>query len=454
MRSVHWIETELSRHYENLDLTRGADLDQNGTIEGSERTDLNSDGNVDSAEWQKFVGDNKTALEKLGGHFKTYYSAGNAFRPDNPIHDLLSIESELFTPDEVKRAYEKVKEILRFVRKRTVSTELKPEDKLRIVYDVMKQLGIGFWGQDNDDNFISSINTKEKNLDCDLSSFVVLAIAHELNWPINLIRTPGHTFVRWDDGKGKKFNVDFGDIYPDEYYLREYNISQDAINQGVYMRKLNYNDVISQFYYNRGIKKSKLGSYEEAIRDYNKAIELNPNDARAYHNRGYAKSKLGIFDEAIRDYDKAIELTPNATKIYNSRGIAKAKLGRYEEAIKDFEKVIELDPNDAIAYNNRGTAKDKVGRVDEAIRDYNKVIELDPNDADAYYNRGYAKLELTRYKEAIKDFDKAIELDPNNTAAHNNREVAKKELGSSDETIREPKKALEINPPLPASAMQ
>ena len=69
MRPVHWIETELSRHFEDLDLCLGVDLDRDGEIEGSERTDRDGDGEVDSSEWQKFTTDNGSALEKLGGHF-------------------------------------------------------------------------------------------------------------------------------------------------------------------------------------------------------------------------------------------------------------------------------------------------------------------------------------------------------------------------------------------------
>jgi hypothetical protein len=113
MRPVHWIETELSKHFENLDLSRGADLDRNGTIEGSERTDRNGDGNVDSAEWQKFTGDNRAALEKLGGHFKAYYSAGTDFKADNPIHDLLAIESAIAPREDVENTYKKILEDMR-----------------------------------------------------------------------------------------------------------------------------------------------------------------------------------------------------------------------------------------------------------------------------------------------------------------------------------------------------
>ena len=67
----------------------------------------------------------------------------------------------------------------------------------------------------------------------------------------------------------------------------------------------------SDVYNNRGIAKYNLGQHEEAIKDYNKVIELNPNESAAYNNRGAAKKNLGQYEDALRDCKKALELCPN-----------------------------------------------------------------------------------------------------------------------------------------------
>lgn len=96
-------------------------------------------------------------------------------------------------------------------------------------------------------------------------------------------------------------------------------------------------------YNNRGIAYHGRGDYARAIKDYDKAIDLDPQDARAFYNRGISFRRLGQTDRAIIDYSQAIEIDPRYGKAYYNRGIAHEALGRFDAAIQDTEKAIELD---------------------------------------------------------------------------------------------------------------
>ena len=135
-------------------------------------------------------------------------------------------------------------------------------------------------------------------------------------------------------------------------------------------------------YFNSGYAKAELKKYREAIQDYNKVIELNPNFVNAYYNRGIAKFNLQDYREAIQDYNKVIELNPNYADAYYSRGNAKGKLQDYRGAIQDFNKAIQLNPKLAEAYNNRGLAKIISGQKDSGCLDLSKAGEL--GYAEAY----------------------------------------------------------------------
>ena len=166
----------------------------------------------------------------------------------------------------------------------------------------------------------------------------------------------------------------------------------------------------SSAYTNRGIAKSNLNNDKEAIKDYNKAIELYSNYYQAYYNRALSKEKLQLLSEAIYDYDIAIGLKDNSLEAYNNRGIVKSELGNYKEAIEDFNKAIELNPNYSEPYDNRGTVKSKLGNYKEATEDFNKAIELNPNYYKAYSNRADSKINLGKYEEALKDLNQAIKI--------------------------------------------
>jgi tetratricopeptide (TPR) repeat protein len=155
------------------------------------------------------------------------------------------------------------------------------------------------------------------------------------------------------------------------------------------------------------------GDFERAIKDYNKAIELNPEDADAYINRGNAYSGLTQYERALEDYNTVIELNPDYVDAYNNRGNAYAEKGNFERAIEDFDKAIELNPVYVSTYNNRGIAYAEKGERERAIEDFDKAIELNPVYALAYFNRGLVYGRSNYYEKEQEDYKKALELEPN-----------------------------------------
>ena len=61
----------------------------------------------------------------------------------------------------------------------------------------------------------------------------------------------------------------------------------------------------ASFYFDRALNYERVDDYENAIQDYDRAIQLDPSYASAYYNRGYSYYKLGQYQPAIQDYDKA-----------------------------------------------------------------------------------------------------------------------------------------------------
>jgi len=153
-----------------------------------------------------------------------------------------------------------------------------------------------------------------------------------------------------------------------------------------------------------------LEQYEEAVKSYTEAIQLQANNSMFYNNRGCAYGGLGEYDKAISDYNKAIELDSFNSTAYHNRGYTYNNLKEYEKAISDYGKAIELSPNNATAYNNRGSIYIVLGRTDEAISDLNKAIELKPEVANPYKHLGDICKDQGEYTKSIQFASKAIEL--------------------------------------------
>ena len=112
--------------------------------------------------------------------------------------------------------------------------------------------------------------------------------------------------------------------------------------------------------------------------------------AIAYYNRAIAYGYKDQHDNAVKDYDKAIELDPQDAQAYVNRGSAYGYGGQYNRAIQDFDTAIKLNPKDAVAYFNRGLAYLHECQFGRAVEDYDKAIELNPEDAEVYKKRGLA----------------------------------------------------------------
>ena len=109
-----------------------------------------------------------------------------------------------------------------------------------------------------------------------------------------------------------------------------------------------YSQTAEQFYFS-GLEKLQKGVYEDALSDFNKAIEIDSNYAIAYTRRGAVKRRLKDYLGSIKDLNKAIKINPYDTLAYSLRGISKDRLGDKNGACEDF--IIASSLGDARAQN-------------------------------------------------------------------------------------------------------
>jgi tetratricopeptide (TPR) repeat protein len=220
-------------------------------------------------------------------------------------------------------------------------------------------------------------------------------------------------------------------------------------------------------FYNLGICLQKMYEYEEAIKYYDKAIEINPLFKEALFNRGGLYLKTEALDAALTDIIKAgilfkkqgqKELKDRCEEIVShliekNRGNKKVAEKLLEEGSKFFEdgdheegmvllNISALcDPENKEAYYRLGVMYVRTNNLEHAIGCFNKTIELDPANTNAYINLGGIYGKLNRHKEALDMLHKALELEKKNPKIYYNIAMVYLDIGKNKEAISYLKKA-------------
>ncbi len=113
-----------------------------------------------------------------------------------------------------------------------------------------------------------------------------------------------------------------------------------------------------------------------AYREFQRAIELNPNLAQAHNYYGMKLMGDVRLEEAVVELERARQLDPLSPSINTNLGMTLSRLRRYDEAAAQFQKTLRMDPNFLRAHQGLGTVYEQQKRFDEAIAEFRKAEQL------------------------------------------------------------------------------
>jgi tetratricopeptide (TPR) repeat protein len=150
--------------------------------------------------------------------------------------------------------------------------------------------------------------------------------------------------------------------------------------------------------------------FREAITSFDKALKIDPKNAKAYRNKGNALDDLGDKAGAIKCFDEALRINPEYAMAYHGKGNALYSLGDKAGAIKCYDEALRINPELAQAYNNKGVTLDDLGDKAGAIKCYDEALRINPENALVYCNRGKVLFDLGQEAEALESFNKAASI--------------------------------------------
>ena len=131
-----------------------------------------------------------------------------------------------------------------------------------------------------------------------------------------------------------------------------------------------------------GVTHLQMREYDRAIRDFDRALAIQPGLVVAWRQRGLAHTAKGDYDRAIADFDHAIVFAPNDARLLIDRGAAYALLNEYSRALQDFDRAISIRPDQTTALEHRGRTHFILGNFAQAAADLQRGLSA--TDPDPY----------------------------------------------------------------------
>ena len=211
-------------------------------------------------------------------------------------------------------------------------------------------------------------------------------------------------------------------------------------------RAIAHDQTSSLYYSNHGLALAGLRRFEEAIKSYDRALSLRPDNAEVLYARGNALVALERPHDALEAYRRAVLAKPDHAEALCNRGAVLAGLGRNDEALASYDCALAVAPGFGEALSNRGNALKALGRLDEALSSYDRALKARPDDAQALFNRGVTLHELKRFDEALASYDRALAVRPDHAEALSNRGDALRGLGRLEDALASYDRALAMRP--------
>ena len=181
--------------------------------------------------------------------------------------------------------------------------------------------------------------------------------------------------------------------------FKEFQKGKDSFENGDYRTAIEFltksikqDSLFADAFNLRGISYLKLFKYDEALKDFTAAIDLN-------------LLKIGIFGKNKEKAEDLKELKKILSNYYFNRALVYQEKSDFSNAVSDYKYVIEYDSNHKMSYFNLGYIFYEQKKFDSAIAYFSDVLRIDPRDNDALYNRANVYITIKDYEKAIADLE-------------------------------------------------
>ncbi|MFM7517341.1 MAG: tetratricopeptide repeat protein [Pirellula sp.] len=191
---------------------------------------------------------------------------------------------------------------------------------------------------------------------------------------------------------------------------------------------------------------SKLGRIEETVAELTAILEIDSDHAIPFVVRGYHLMMLGQQDQAAKDFQSALELEPKEVQALRGSALVCEQKGDRKQALKILDQALEIDPSNEECLLDRSRMSMSEHDLDAAGKDLDLVIQSSPDLLPALFSRAQLNIQLGRMDQALSDLDAILKENPDFAPALIGRSAIYQQQGEDEKSQEDLEAAMQLQP--------
>lgn len=206
------------------------------------------------------------------------------------------------------------------------------------------------------------------------------------------------------------------------------------------------NETRALIYLDRGLVRRRAGRREQALVDFDAALQLAPGFVDALVQRARLAFDRKDHAAALVDLEAATKIAPKDPSALYWHARALSEKGEQRAALLTFNRLVAIEPEDAINWVQRGSVQEGRSDYAGALRSYDLGLKKTPGDRSLLFRRAFVLSMLGRDDAAIKAYDTLIATDPGAAAGYGNRAWHLAQKGKYAVAMRDADRAISLDP--------
>lgn len=202
---------------------------------------------------------------------------------------------------------------------------------------------------------------------------------------------------------------------------------------------------------NEGINLRNQEQYQDSLKCFSNAIEIDPKYEQVWFERGITFLNLGKYQEAETCFEKDREIGSVSMfkrLQWQNKGLELIGLGYYEAGIGYYDKYLEKKPGSERTMLNKSAALLRLEKYDEALNTCNEILNNNAKFSGAWNNKAFTLMKLKNFDEALECIDESLKLNSKNPNTLNTKGWILSEMGYYNEALKYHNNSLQIKDPL------